>query len=98
VVADPDSRSLTLPAALSLGEYPETRADVKRRFSTLRSLAADIFISSDARYFSMRRKLCVRAAGGDPVTPFIDRDGYLKHIDRWEEHFRKLLAEQQQAP
>ena len=34
-------------------------------------------------------------AESDPVDPFIDRDGYFRHIDNWEAKFREMLADQQ---
>jgi hypothetical protein len=34
----------------------------------------------------------------DPVEPFFDPDGYDAYIDRAEETFRRVLAEQQRRP
>ena len=87
--------SLTLPVALSLGEYPGIRADFERSFRTLRSLPVDIWVTSHAREFDRWRKFSERARVADPVAPFIDRDGYIRSIDSAEMRFRKLLAEQQ---
>jgi metallo-beta-lactamase class B len=87
--------SLTLPLALSLGEYPGIRADFERSFRTLRSLPLDIWVTSHAREFGRYRKFSERARVADPVAPFIDRDGYLRYIDSAEMRFRNLLAEQQ---
>ena len=86
--------SLTLPPALSLGEYPGIRADFERSFRTLRSLPADIWVAAHAREFGRYRKFLERARVADPVAPFIDREGYLRYIDSAEETFRKLLADQ----
>jgi metallo-beta-lactamase class B len=90
--------SLTLPPALSLGEYPGIRADFERSFRTLRSLPVDIWVTSHAREFSRYRKFRERDSVVDPVAPFVDRDGYLRYIDSAEMRFRKLLAEQQRRP
>ena len=46
----------------------------------------------------MRRKLRERADAEDPAEPFIDWDGYLSYVDRAEERFRRVLAEQQRRP
>ena len=89
---------LTLPAALSLGEYPEIRAEFERSFRTLRSLPADIWLASHAREFGRYRKFRERDKGKDPVEPFIDREGYRRYIDSAEARFRKLLAERQGRP
>jgi metallo-beta-lactamase class B len=87
--------SLTLPAALSFGEYPGIRADFERSFRTLRSLPADIWIASHAREFGRWRKFTERASAKNPADPFIDRAGYLAYIDSAEMRYRKLLAERQ---
>ena len=93
--------SLTLLPGVSLVEpemYPGVRTDFERSFSALRSLPADIFLGSHSSWFSMRRKLLERADAEDPAEPFIDRDGYLSFIDRAEERFREVLADQQRRP
>jgi metallo-beta-lactamase class B len=87
--------SLTLPLALSLGEYPEIRAEFERSFVTLRSLPADIWVASHAREFGRYRKFRQRDSVADPVAPFIDREGYLRYIDSAEMRFRKQIAERQ---
>lgn len=93
--------SLTLLPGISLVEpetYPGVRTDFERSFSALRSLPADIFLASHPDWFSMQRKLGERADARDPAEPFIDRDGYRSFIDRYEERFREVLADQQRRP
>ena len=93
-----DICSLTLFPFVSLVEpeaYPGIRTDFERTFRTLRSLPADIFLGSHGSFFDMDRKRGERAKAKDPVEPFIDRDGYLRFIDRAEERFREALADQQ---
>jgi metallo-beta-lactamase class B len=93
--------SLTLLPGVSLVEpemYPGVRTDFERSFSVLRSLPADIFLGSHSSWFSMKRKLLERADAENPAEPFIDRDGYLSFIDRAEERFREVLADQQRRP
>ena len=85
--------SLTLPPALSLGEYPEIRADFERTFRTLRSLPADIWVTTHARDFGRYRKFRERAIAKNPVDPFIDREGYRAYIDSAEAKLRKLIAD-----
>ena len=87
--------SLTLPLALSLGEYPGIRADFERSFTVLRSLPEDIWVTSHAREFGRYRKFRERDKAKDPAEPFIDRDGYLRYIDSAEARFRKLVADRQ---
>ena len=81
--------SLTLPPTLSMGEYPEIRADFERTFQTLRNLPADIFLTTHGRAFGRYRKFQERQRAADPVAPFIDREGYLRAIDSAEAAFRK---------
>lgn len=93
--------SLTLLPGMSLVEperYPGIRADFERSFSVMRSLPADIWVTSHAREFGRYRKFRERATAEDPVEPFMDREGYLRYIDTAEARFRKRLAEQQQRP
>ena len=93
--------SLKLLPGASLVEpqqYPGIREDFERSFHVLRSLPVDIWLTSHAREFGRYRKFLERANAKDPAEPFIDREGYLNFIDKGEEQFRKLLAEQQQAP
>ena len=90
--------SLTLFPLVSLVEpeaYPGIRADFERSFATLRGLPADVFLGSHSAFFDMDRKRRERATAKDPVAPFIDREGYLAFIDRFERRFRTALADQQ---
>ena len=90
--------SLSLLPFMSLVEpesYPGIRSDFERSFRTLRSLPADIFLASHGSFFDMDRKRAERANAKDSVEPFIDREGYLRYIDRAENNFRELLADQQ---
>jgi hypothetical protein len=66
---------------LSLGEYPEIRADFERSFHTVRSLSADISVTSQAGEFGRYSKLREHGTAKDPVDPLIDREGYLAHMN-----------------
>lgn len=91
--------SLKLLPGVSLIEpenYPGIRADFERSFQTLRSLPADIWVTSHAREFGRYRKFLERDKVQNPAEAFIDHAGYLEYINKGEERFRQLLAEQQQ--
>jgi metallo-beta-lactamase class B len=93
-----DVCSLTLLPFMHLVEpesYPGIRSDFERSFVTLRRLPADIFLGSHASFFDLGRKRRARASARDPVDPFIDRAGYLHHIDVAERRFRQELANEQ---
>ncbi|GAA3951877.1 subclass B3 metallo-beta-lactamase [Hymenobacter algoricola] len=91
------SLSLPMPACLFDWKYDAAlRHELERSFVMLRSLPADIYLSSHARPFSLKRKFEERTTANDPVASFIDRTGYLEDITKAEAAFRKALKEQQQ--
>jgi metallo-beta-lactamase class B len=84
--------SLTLPPGAP-ESYPGMQTDFEQSFTTLRNLPADIFLASHAGAFELERKLRERPAAENPVTPFIDREGYRNYIDDAEKRFRAVLNE-----
>jgi metallo-beta-lactamase class B len=81
-----------LPVWLLDRTYPEFRTDFEHTFATLRSLPADIFLTTHARHFGRWRKFQAQATAKNPADPFIDRKGYLEMIDDGERKFRRELA------
>ena len=79
-------------ADLGVGRYAEIRAGFERSFRVLRSLPADIWVTSHARQFGRYRKFLERAEARNPVDPFIDRAGYLAYIDNAEAEYRELIG------
>jgi metallo-beta-lactamase class B len=69
--------------------YPEQGADFERSFRLLRSLPADIWVTSHARLWGRYRKFAARATAKNPVDPFIDPEGYRAYIDAAEAEFRQ---------
>jgi metallo-beta-lactamase class B len=69
--------------------YPEQAADLERTFRVLRSLPADIWVSSHARLWGRYRKFVARDTAASPVEPFIDPAGYRAYIDSGEARFRR---------
>ncbi len=95
-----DICSLTLFPLVSLVEpeaYPGIRTDFERSFRMLRDLPADIFLASHTGMFNMNRKRHERTDAADRANPFVDPEGYRRHIDRAEAHFRRVLADQEGA-
>ena len=72
--------------------YPEQRADLERSFQVLRSLPADIWVTSHARLWGRYRKFLARATAKNPADPFIDPEGYRAYIDAAEAEFRQGVA------
>lgn len=87
--------SLTvIPSSLFGERYDaELQKEFKQSFKKLRSIPADIFLGPHASFFNMADKLKQRDTVPDRVAPFIDREGYLKYIDKSEEKLRRALSE-----
>ncbi len=68
--------------------YPEQKADLERSLRVLRSLPADIWVTSRARPWDRYRKFVASKTAKNPVDPFIDPDGYRAFLDTAEAEFR----------
>ena len=87
-------RTLNAVSACSLvrmggSKYPEQRADFERTIRVLRTLPADIWVTSHARLWGRYRKFAARDTARDPVAPFIDPEGYRAYIDSGEARFSR---------
>jgi metallo-beta-lactamase class B len=90
-------RDLDVVSACSLkvvlgARYPEQGADLERSFRVLRSLPADIWVTSHARWWGRYRKFVASTTATNPVEPFIDPEGYRAYIDTAEGEFRSGRA------
>jgi metallo-beta-lactamase class B len=88
--------SLDAPLSLKTGNEATVRklkSDFAHSFAVLRGLPADIFLATHARHFGRYRKFVARASAKDPADPFIDRAGYLAHIDEAERRLRQELGD-----
>jgi len=68
--------------------YQEQRAELERSFDVLRSLRADIWVTSSARAWGRYRKFVASRTAANPVDPFIDPEGYRAYIDAAETELR----------
>jgi len=61
-------------------------------------LPVDVFLGSHGSWYDLERKLerAMSRVEGEP-NPFIDREGYLAHIDMQEQRFEEMLKEQQEG-
>jgi metallo-beta-lactamase class B len=89
-----DDRVLHAVSACSLVvlsglRYPEQGADLQRTFRVLRSLEADIWMTSHGRLWGRYRKFAARDTATSPVEPFIDPEGYRAYIDSAEARLRR---------
>ena len=79
-------------------DYPEIADDYRATFAKARSLPVDVFLGSHGFWYDMARKLeQAMSRGEDDPNPFLDRAGYLAHIDMQEQRFEEMLREQQAA-
>ena len=69
--------------------YPEQRADIERSLRVLRSLPADIWVTSSSRSWGRYRKFVASKTAKNPVDAFIDPEGYRAYIDTAEAAFRQ---------
>jgi metallo-beta-lactamase class B len=69
--------------------YPEQGADLERSFRVLRSLPADVWVTSHARLWGRYRKFVARDTAQSQVDPFIDPQGFRAYVDTAEARFRR---------
>jgi metallo-beta-lactamase class B len=87
-------RVLNVVSACSLivlggSRYARQGADLERSFRVLRSLPADIWVSSHGRLWGRYRKFAARDTARTPVEPFIDPAGYRAYVDTAEARYRR---------
>ena len=92
-----DDRVLNVVSACGLAmvlgmRYREQAADIERSLRVLRSLPADIWVTSHGRPWGRYRKFVASATAKDPVDPFIDPEGYRAYIDAAEAELRQGLV------
>jgi metallo-beta-lactamase class B len=90
-------RVLNVVSACSFGvvrgmRYTEQVADIERSLRVLRSLPADIWVTSQSRTWGRYRKFVASKAAKNPADAFIDPDGYRAYIDNAEAEFRHGVA------
>ncbi len=78
-------------------DYPEIAKDYVATFAKARALRVDIFLGAHGIWYDLAAKYDRMKIwkAGDP-NPFIDRAGYLAHIDLQERRFQSMLKEQQE--
>ena len=92
-LGDPLAPLLPAMKMINPQQYAQIRKRYERTFMMLRSLPADIWVTSHAREFGRYRKFVESAKAKNPVDPFIDRAGYLEYIDKAEKRLHDLFAE-----
>lgn len=74
--------------------YPNIAQDYKNAIKKMKSLHCDIFLGAHAGYFHLSEKYSLLHKG---TNPFIDPDGYRKHITQKEREFYAELQKQKSS-
>lgn len=72
--------------------YPHIAKDYKQAIKALKSLRCDIFLGAHAMYFDLNKKYAL--LNQNATNPFIDPEGYKKHIAQKEHEFYIELQKQ----
>jgi metallo-beta-lactamase class B len=78
-------------------KYRKIAQDFERTFDKLRSMKVDVFLSSHASFFKMKKKLEMLKEN-KAANPFVDPQGYRDFIARKESEFSSKLNKQKSAP
>jgi len=76
-------------------EYPEIVADMRNTYRKAREFPVDVFLSSHGVFYGLDEKyqrLLARQPG--EANPFVDPEGYRRHVDEFERSFEEALAKQ----
>jgi metallo-beta-lactamase class B len=81
---------VTIPEYKLVGnaQYPNIADDYARSFDLLKRLPCDVFLGAHGSYFGLQKKL---PRVGETPNPFIDPNGYRRHIDEFERAFHEQL-------
>jgi metallo-beta-lactamase class B len=72
--------------------YPNIAQDYEHAIKVLKSLHCDIFLGTHSIHFDLNKKYASRRHG--TINPFIDQNGYKKHITQKEHEFYAELQKQ----
>ncbi len=75
--------------------YPGMAGDFERSFELLESLSCDVFLAAHAGFFKMKEKR-EKLAAGDALA-FVDREGYLRYVERARQKFDEAVAKERTA-
>lgn len=77
-------------------DYPGIADDYRATFAKARELPVDVFLGSHGFFYGLAEKYeRLQNRGPEDPNPFVDRAGYLEHVDAQQAAFEAMLAEQQ---
>jgi metallo-beta-lactamase class B len=76
-------------------DYPEIAEDYRATFVKARALPVDVFLGAHGAFYGLAEKYekLMSREDRDP-NPFVDREGYLRHVEQQEQRFEAMLEEQ----
>ena len=76
-------------------EYPGIVEDLRATYRKARELPVEVFLSSHGVFYGLDEKYArLQERGPQDPNPFIDPDGYRRHVDEFEAIFEETLARQ----
>ncbi|EHL30096.1 hypothetical protein LDG_7839 [Legionella drancourtii LLAP12] len=75
--------------------YPNIAKDYEHAIKVLKSLHCDIFLGAHAMYFDLGKKYAL--LNRSVINPFVDPEGYKKHVAQKEHEFYTELKKQESA-
>ena len=87
--------SVTAPGYRLVGNeaYPEILEDYRATFRRLEAMDADVFLANHGSFFDLHTKRAQLAAG-PARNPFVDPEGYRRHLARMKEELERKATEQ----
>jgi metallo-beta-lactamase class B len=77
-------------------DYPKIADDYRATFAKARALPVDVFLGAHGFWYNLATKFeQLQTRGPEDLNPFVDRAGYLAHIDMQEQRFEEMLQAQQ---
>lgn len=76
-------------------DYPEIASDIQRTYREAKQIPAEVWVSSHGVFYGLDEKYekLKNRGEGDP-NPFYDPDGYLEHVNEFEQIFYNTLVRQ----
>ena len=76
-------------------EYPEIASDIQQTYKKAKEISAEVWVSSHGVFYSLDEKFAKlqNRGPGDP-NPFNDPEGYVEHVNEFEQIFLDTLVRQ----
>ncbi len=79
-------------------DYPQIADDYRATFAKARALPVDVFLGAHGSWYDLATKFeQLQTRDPEDLNPFVDRAGYLAHIDMQEQRFEEMLKAQQEG-